>query len=504
MQRSASRIAASLASSSSSSTAASISIAGAGVSASISPAYGLQHHQHRPSAADAGRRRYSCTPSTQSSLQPASSSSSSSSQSTNDFFTSSRFPNSSSHQSSSRHLNIDADEDHGNNDHHQPQQPPSRLSEHEYQVRIGRAIQLLRNTLPDFMNIGLADYPEPTTPKILPLDPLALVRLAPTLRRSRRPHYLEHLDDDQSLGSVYHPDVLFEFMPSLAPTASEDAETSSHAINDSASASAAGPSSSKLPSQSAISQDELEGKPSFSFSGRTLYLASAQVLRHALSAIFTNPQVSLDRLHLVRGSRSRAEASGAEGGGRTSSWDDDSPPAFPGSTGADADGGGGGGGCAVDDELIARLTFSGETRVMHQPHEYTVLFRYTLDRATGQIVRHRVERIQPEVGRSLWTGLSLAWFRLAPHMYPGSVVHSHQHFLLPPDDSLHSTLHHKISAAQQQLRQPSFRVRVARPARDTATMQHEGVVAVETVPVAALAQRRGARLGLQRRESRSM
>ncbi|CAD6913831.1 unnamed protein product, partial [Tilletia laevis] len=64
------------------------------------------------------------------------------------------------------------------------------LSEHEYEVRIGRAIDLLRSTLPDFMRLGLVDSPPSSSSSahsIPLLDPLSLVRIAaPTLRRRRQ------------------------------------------------------------------------------------------------------------------------------------------------------------------------------------------------------------------------------------------------------------------------------------------------------------------------------
>ncbi|KAK0550879.1 hypothetical protein OC845_002442 [Tilletia horrida] len=293
--------------------------------------------------------------------------------------------------------------------HRQTRPPGGPLSEHEYQVRLGRAIQLLRATLPDFLSIGLADYPSASSSSSsssapssgLRLDPLALVRLGPPLRSSK--FKTTSPSDEGAFGSVYHSDVLFEFMPSLSPTGSTESEAAANPIPGSSSASKSAsqePDSvtTARPEQmgcSDVSRDELEGsKPSFSFSGRTLYFASAHVLRTVLKALFINPHVSLDRLHLIRRSSGESGVQSSESAGHQ------------------------------NDELIARLSFSGTTRVTHQLHEYTVLFRYTIDRGSGQVIRHRVERIQPEIGRSLWSGFSLAWFRLAPHMYPGSVVHS--------------------------------------------------------------------------------
>ncbi|CAD6938098.1 unnamed protein product, partial [Tilletia laevis] len=185
-----------------------------------------------------------------------------------------------------------------------------------------------------------------------------------------------------------------------SPSSSSSASSSS---SSSSSASPSSPASSSTPEDpSSALQDEIEGKASFSFSGRTLYLASAHVLRHALNAIFSEPHVSVDRLRLVRAGKSGS--GGVGGGGRSGIHShsshrrigDEEPPEDQHQPLSSRSTGGGGGA----DELIARLTFSGLTRVTQQPHEYTVLFRYTLDRGTGQIGRHRVERIQPEVGRS--------------------------------------------------------------------------------------------------------
>ncbi|KAE8240380.1 hypothetical protein A4X13_0g7831 [Tilletia indica] len=351
----------------------------------------------------------------------------------NDFFTPHHLPLQSKYDHSSSSNNS---EDQSSGNGKKKKNSSSGLSEHEYQVRIGRAVQLLRTTLPDFMSIGLADYPnqQASTSQLqsIPLlDPLSLVRIAaPTLRRRQRTNTVgaEGKTGGDAMGSIYHSDVLFEFMPSLTSTTGEEDVSSSFSSTASSSTSRTdAPNSSTQSTSSDVTattssglQDELDGKPSFSFSGRTLYLASAHVLRHALNAIFTETHVSLDRLRLLRsgghspegGSGIHSTSSHRRMGDEEEMIDDSSLRGSSSSTASSAD------------ELIARLTFSGITRVTHQPHEYTVLFRYTLDRGTGQIARHRVERIQPEVGRSLWTGLSLAWFRLAPHMYPGSVVHS--------------------------------------------------------------------------------
>ncbi|CAD6897578.1 unnamed protein product [Tilletia caries] len=299
------------------------------------------------------------------------------------------------------------------------------LSEHEYEVRIGRAIDLLRSTLPDFMRLGLVDSPPSSSSSahsIPLLDPLSLVRIAaPTLRRRRQEQRragVEGAGEREGVGgggSIYHPDVLFEFMPSLTSSSADDdggsflsspssSSSASSSSSSSSSASPSSPASSSTPEDpSSALQDEIEGKASFSFSGRTLYLASAHVLRHALNAIFSEPHVSVDRLRLVRAGKSGS--GGVGGGGRSGIHShsshrrigDEEPPEDQHQPLSSRSTGGGGGA----DELIARLTFSGLTRVTQQPHEYTVLFRYTLDRGTGQIGRHRVERIQPEVGRSV-------------------------------------------------------------------------------------------------------
>ncbi|KAE8264878.1 hypothetical protein A4X09_0g6831 [Tilletia walkeri] len=369
----------------------------------------------------------------------------------NDFFTPHHLPL----QSKYDH-NCNNSEDQSSGNGQKKKNSSSGLSEHEYQVRIGRAVQLLRTTLPDFMSIGLADYPnqQASTSQLqsIPLlDPLSLVRIAaPTLRRRQRTNTVgaEGKTGDDAMGSIYHSDVLFEFMPSLTSTTAEEDGSSSFSSTASSSSTSRtdAPNSSAQSTSSDVTaattssglQDELDGKPSFSFSGRTLYLASAHVLRHALNAIFTETHVSLDRLRLLRSGGHSPE--GGSGIHSTSSHrrmgdeEDMSESSLRGSSSPTA---------SSADELIARLTFSGITRVTHQPHEYTVLFRYTLDRGTGQIARHRVERIQPEVGRSLWTGLSLAWFRLAPHMYPGSVVHS----TIPVQSSQPSPLSRASAAA---------------------------------------------------------
>lgn len=236
-----------------------------------------------------------------------------------------------------------------------PRKDDDGIDEHEYRLRIGRAIHLLRATLPEFMRLGLVDYDgegsSPSSSSPLRLDALSLsslpglsmLGLASASNNRKSGYKGKERERDAGLGdgvlSVYHPSVSFHFRPPVS---------------------------------------HLSGGPSLAFSGRTLYLASAQVLRHALSALFSDANVVLDRMQLV----------GASGSGSSTG------SAGPAGLGKDEGRG---------DDLLVKLRFEGINRMTGAPHDYTVVFRYSFDPASGQIIRHSVESVQPAPGRKVST-----------------------------------------------------------------------------------------------------
>lgn len=274
------------------------------------------------------------------------------------------------------------------NDHPQSQPPPStsppsgpRVSDEEYQVRLGRAVSLLRATLEDFMRIGLVDYDSSNVAGSssnsglgLPaLDRLGLGAILEALGASGRSRRAQteilppHLRNHEEHAAVYHPHIVFKFRPPTATTEAEGYSSPAEAAND----------------------------PLIRFSGRSLYFASAHVLRHALSALFSETRVSIESIKLHKGKDAGGDAESAP------------PPPANQSTSTPTTSAG------RPATLLIRLSFSGAVRVTHQIHDYTVIFLYRFDEDTGMIVEHKVERIEPAPGKKIWAGLTAAFARLA-------------------------------------------------------------------------------------------
>ncbi|PWN43700.1 hypothetical protein IE81DRAFT_65974 [Ceraceosorus guamensis] len=212
-----------------------------------------------------------------------------------------------------------------------PQHPPAGpISPEEYRLRLGRALDLLRATLPDLLRIGIADYDHSSA---------------------------SQAERSAALGPVFSNNIHFRFLPSPE----HDDEPGSAA--DAAAAAA-----------------------NLGFSGRGLYLASAHVLRHALSAIFAEGRVDLERIKLVDGSGKPCSAAMASLPAAVAQHDSSSNATKQASTTKHA--------------ILARITYSGKLRVTGQPQSYTLRFRYEFDHL-GQINLHVVERIEPAVGRKV-------------------------------------------------------------------------------------------------------
>uniref|UniRef100_V5E3X9 Uncharacterized protein n=1 Tax=Kalmanozyma brasiliensis (strain GHG001) TaxID=1365824 RepID=V5E3X9_KALBG len=138
------------------------------------------------------------------------------------------------------------------------------------------------------------------------------------------------------------------------------------------------------------------GGPAICFNGRTMYVASSHLLRHALSALFHDTFLHLESARFE--GRSKAG----------SAWPGISP-FVKRSTASETSSDG-----AWQDKLVVRLRFEGISRVSSHPHTYTVIFKYEFDRKTGMIGRHVVDNIQPVPGSKVWAGLSHAWGNLTP------------------------------------------------------------------------------------------
>lgn len=260
------------------------------------------------------------------------------------------------------------------------------VSDHEFNVRLGRAVSLLRATLDDFMRIGLVDYDCTNMASsssnsgigIPSLDRLGLGAIVRTFaaRMSAKESFREELPSHLRTVSdcpVYHPQIVFKFRPpdatSLSVTEPEDQRAENALIT---------------------------------FSGRTMYFGSARILRRALSALFSETNVNIERAHLQRGDHDNGGA--AQHAPTPSRLGPEPPPATPEPNANPS---------RRQATLVLRLTFSGVVRVTQQLHEYTVIFRYKFDPHTGMIIEHKVERIEPAPGERIWAGLSSTFARLA-------------------------------------------------------------------------------------------
>ncbi|PWN49447.1 hypothetical protein IE53DRAFT_388325 [Violaceomyces palustris] len=320
---------------------------------------------------------------------------------------------------------------------------PGPISEHEYRLRVGKAVQLITNTLPDFMEVSLVDLKD--------LDS----GYHGLLTRRGKARELDQEQADKAFTSIYHPSIAFCFHPPVPHLGigggggQDETEPSAHQRSrgtcspprsDSvdfpltpppSSQPSPTPSSSLSPcawEEASRDSNQIGGHhgPKISFRGRTLYMASAQILRHALGALFSNTNVSIEKARFEGRTNSqrcywpgitsdtgfiRKPVSSAEGGNATrdhlssSDEDDDSLSSY----------------AASPDALCLRVRFEGTSRVTTSPHSYTVLFRYEFDRRTGKVARHVVDNVQPVPGRKIWAGLENAWGNLSP---AGAAAHN--------------------------------------------------------------------------------
>lgn len=156
-----------------------------------------------------------------------------------------------------------------------------RISDEEYHLRIGRASDLLRATLSEFMRTGLVDYRDNK-----PGRSSALTLLDVFTFRALASREISAEGEDTTPDQVYDPKIHFQFRP--APP------LSTSRIPSTFSGSSASPTD--------------EEAASLSFTGRNLYFASAHVLRHTLNVLFSDPQVQVRKLRLEsKGEKLRVE-----------------------------------------------------------------------------------------------------------------------------------------------------------------------------------------------------
>lgn len=140
------------------------------------------------------------------------------------------------------------------------------LPEHEYQVRIGAAIQVLRETLPCFMERGLVDCMPTENSSAL----LRVLKMGVPKRFSEPP------------GHLYHHNIHFTFQPAHAtlPFGMISAMTT--------------------PQSPDKQEEDKTWSPCFSFHGRSAYFLGASVLRHTLHACFTEALIHLEHMQFQR------------------------------------------------------------------------------------------------------------------------------------------------------------------------------------------------------------
>ncbi|KAN0059859.1 hypothetical protein ACQY0O_008433 [Thecaphora frezii] len=297
------------------------------------------------------------------------------------------------------------------------------ISDHEYRTRVGSACLLLIDTLPDFMQRGAVDlddlHASPSSSSSAsasrgqdasgkrssrseshssPFLGQSLLRRSPWKGKARAQAEAPP-DSPDAFTSIYHPSIAFSFRPPLPTLGIGSSDAGADAAASSATSGQPGhPGSGR---DLASADDPQHYGPTISFTGRTLYLTSAHILRHALAALFYDTVLTVETARFEGRSKPGQSWPGISASvrgrcdrqdGRSASDDAASNP----------------------DHLTIRLRFEGTSRISLAPHTYTVLFRYTFDRETGTIVKHTVDNIQPVPGSKVWAGLTSAWGVLSP------------------------------------------------------------------------------------------
>ena len=306
------------------------------------------------------------------------------------------------------------------------------ISDHEYQTRVGKACRVLVDSLPDFMQKGVVDLqdlePEHEAspantrsrwsakgllPSLSPFLGQSLLRRSAWARKDSDTTSDEGaLQEAHTFDSLYHPSIAFEFRPPLPHIGIGKSEGSD---NEAASSRTIGIHSEASVDQSGsgtsldLYDHHSRGGPTICFNGRTMYIASSHLLRHALSALFHDTSLHLESARFEGRSKAGSAWPGISPYIRrsTQSGKDGSDPSTAGSW---------------QDKLVIRLRFEGISRVSSHPHTYTVIFKYEFDRATGMIARHVVDNIQPVPGSKVWAGLTNAWGTLTPSGAGGSAA----------------------------------------------------------------------------------
>ncbi|CDR88600.1 uncharacterized protein SPSC_04427 [Sporisorium scitamineum] len=301
-----------------------------------------------------------------------------------------------------------------------PHEHGKGISDHEYQTRVGKACRVIVDSLPDFMHKGVVDLKDLESdcassssrsqsgwsaksllPSLSPFLGQSLLRRSAWGSKGKA----KSTDDVAAteFDSLYHPSIAFEFrppVPHLGIGNSDDASAGTFATKGNGKLSNISEGQDQMPLDTL--DEHSRGGPTVYFNGRTMYVASSHLLRHALSALFHDTSLHLESARFE--GRSKAG----------SSWPGISPyvrrstPNRTSSVNTSSSDG------QWHDKLVIRLRFEGISRVTSHPHTYTVIFKYEFDRSTGMIARHVVDNIQPVPGSKVWAGLTNAWGTLSP------------------------------------------------------------------------------------------
>lgn len=201
-----------------------------------------------------------------------------------------------------------------------------------YLEHFERSKQLLSKTPQEFLRLGIVDYDRDSAAEFFPGD-------------SRRPSFVTEMK--------------FEFM---SPPRKGLTKRQRRRMSDFSRPFATRP----LPAPEVRHADF--GMPHLFLLGRRMYFASAEILRVTILALFSNPSLTLERIHVVDDSSERPTNA------YTTPLDTKKRHAF-----------------------IVRHRFEGTLRVLGTHKTFYIRSKYKLT-PHGDICVHRIERVEPEPG----------------------------------------------------------------------------------------------------------
>lgn len=155
---------------------------------------------------------------------------------------------------------------------HDRRHPSSGLSAHDYKVRVGAIIDVLRETLPQYAENGLVEHVRHSGS-----------RACAGASSSTRADHSTASGAGAARLPIYHPHVIFRLGAPLTDLGVWHGLTW------------------PLPRP-------FGGEPTIMFRGRRVYLAGSQILRLALIGAFRTTDISLERVFFLRSSRAGARA----------------------------------------------------------------------------------------------------------------------------------------------------------------------------------------------------